>query len=553
MGAEQLTMTRRPVEVAPGFPESGPQLGVFDNGLATLDVPSRQSTDLLTDTEQLLASIDEIVPEPAPYRLGTVAVEAAGVERADKLPGELQTSRRFSLFLGGVTLYLSQRKEANPPEVIHRSSLDILHDAADSPDSREALLVDTSKHVAEIVGGVGEGMEIELPVDDATGETIWGGQTSEERQFHTLTAYTNMAPRIRAGVHAEALNDFRLADRYRDGQLAGKVVFDFSAVLEASREELNEWGFFVDPMACSLRSHQYVGNTYKGRSLFVAGVDQRQLPPRVKGETEAQEAARQERAIELRWDVGILRQIYELFGVRGAKTMTPAEILHTPLIADDKFDLVDMTMLYDVLAAERVEDETKTFFGSVELWQEIGSPAELTREHYEAHLQRRQERQAEHETLCQNIVNEQIRRRHEARTPREAADLKRQVTLEFVVERAGHDSAIDAERLGGAAADKIYAARERFALGDTIGGIRLIDDAKKVAKDPSCPIKDIKDRLKSDSTDGKDAEQSGECREVKDGDKVKCPHCRQIVRARVPKKGGAIYCTNKGCVAFKEV
>lgn len=38
-----------------------------------------------------------------------------------------------------------------------------------------------------------------------------------------------------------------------------------------------------------------------------------------------------------------------------------------------------------------------------------------------------------------------------------------------------------------------------------------------------------------------------DCVEVKDGQKVRCPECKQDVTAKVPEKGGKIYCTNPDC------
>ncbi|HSX00453.1 MAG TPA: hypothetical protein VLH38_05445 [Patescibacteria group bacterium] len=39
------------------------------------------------------------------------------------------------------------------------------------------------------------------------------------------------------------------------------------------------------------------------------------------------------------------------------------------------------------------------------------------------------------------------------------------------------------------------------------------------------------------------------CKEVRDGDLVNCPNCKQPVRAIVPKKGGEIFCSNGDCTA----
>jgi hypothetical protein len=476
------------------------------------------------------------------YRLGGVAVEAAGVERADALPGEEKTQGRYRMFLGGVAMHQSIEAGA-VPETVHRSSLDLLRDAAAGDQaSWDALLVDAKTHVYEIMGGVGESMEVELQLD-VQGRVVWAGQTTEARQFHTLTAYTYSAEML-AVRHAEGIGSFRLEDRNREGLLGGKAVFDFSAMAEASHAELSKAGMFLNSIAVCIRRNSFAGANPKLKSVFVAGVDQRQFGPKA-GETEAQEIARQEAALENRFDIKVLRRLFGLFGVEGAETMSPAELLATQLVTPDTIDEIDMVMLYDQLAAEEMADGSMTFFGSAELWKENGSPAVLTRAHYEAHAARRAERQAEYNGLCQRIVREQVRRHAEATSPIEAIDLKRRVVLDMSVERAARDNQVDSSRFGRVAAELIDQAREQYAKGDDSGGDKLIDQAKEEAVDSSCPPGE-RNKLKANDSEERD---SKDCNEVKDGDHVHCPYCDQNVTAIVRGRDNRIYCSNRRCSA----
>jgi hypothetical protein len=496
--------------------------------------------------DQIVGTAEAIAePSVSSYRLGSVAVETAGVSRADQLPGEERTKERYRQFLGGVAMHGSQVEAPNAPKLVHRSSLDILRSAAEGDKTAfEALLLEARTHIGEVFGGVGEGMDVELEVNDS-GEVVWSGQTTEARQFHVLSAYPDQAPEIREAVHAEGLAGFRLEDRRREGQLEGRAVFDFSAMPDASQEELAEWGYYLSSIACAIRRSSFVDGKCQVSSVFVAGVDQRLLPPRRPGETQADEIARHKIALQNRIDVWILRRMHGLFGTEHAKTMTPAEILSAPLAAPEEFDTLDMAMLYDILAAEEVEGDVKTFFGSVELWQGLGSPEQLTREHYEAHTQQREARQKQYNTLCEDIVREQVRRQGEALTPREAVELKRRVVLDMTVECATRDTTIDATRFGRVAAELIDAARESYARGDDSGGDKLTNQAKDKAIDPSCPPGE-RDKLKNAADDSKEKD---DCNEVKDGDEVHCPYCDQVVRAIVPERGGRIYCSNKKCDA----
>lgn len=485
-------------------------------------------------------------PPPASeavYRLGATAIDAVGIFRADSLPGEEQTRARYNRFLGSIAT-----AGAGEQPTARRSSLDIMRAAADGdPASREALFHDTWTHVHEVLGGVGEGMEVRLKVDEQ-GEVVWGGQTTEDRQYHAITTYTGQSPAINQAVHAEGRSAFRMQDRNRDGQLRGRRLFESAPLPEASRDELAEHGYFLNSIGFCFRSNRFTEDELELRTVFVAGVDQRFVAPQA-GETEAQEAARQERALASRFDLRVLRKMYSLFGVKGAANMTPTQLLDIQTVAPDTYDELDMVMLYDTLAADEIVDGQQTFFGSVELWQQLGSPARLTREHYELHMQGCKERQAKYESLCQEITDEIIRRQHEAWTPHQAFELKRRVVLDMTVERAVRDDTIDAARFGRVAAPIIDAARAEYARGNDGGGDRLIEEAKEKAVDPSCPT-GARNKINLES--GNEHGQEDDCREVKNGDRVNCPYCKQSVKAVVPEKGGRIYCGNGRCKeAFK--
>lgn len=526
------------------------QLGV-DAFYPVVVVPEAPPADYRPAAQPVLETVETVeAPADPPqrvYTLGGTAVEAAGVARADHLPGEAATRARYQRFLGGVAMHQSvEAATAEAPATAYRSSLDLLREAAaGKAESHQALLTNVKTHVYEILGGVGEGMQVTMAVDEQ-GRVLWNGQTGEARQFHTLTAYPNQSAQMLAVRHAEGLGGFRGEDLNRRGQLEGKVLFDFSAMANASHQELSDQGFFLNSIAACIRRVRFTDRTCDVSTVFVAGVDQRQFAPK-RGETETEEITRQTEALASRFDIAVLRKMYGLFGVAGAETMEPDELLATQIIAPDTLDELDMAMLYDTVAAELLDGNEKTFFGSVELWQELGSPEQLTREQYVQHMQQRQKRQADFDALCEQIVDVQISRHAEALTPRQAVDLKRRVVLDMLVDRAIDEGDIDAARLGREAAAHAAAARARYEAGDKDGGDRHRSDAKDKAQDPSCPPGERDKLLKRD---GEDKEHDKhDCNEVKDGDRVHCPYCDQTVTARVPKKGGRIYCSNKRCGA----
>jgi hypothetical protein len=250
--------------------------------------------------------------------------------------------------------------------------------------------------------------------------------------------------------------------------------------------------------------------------------------------------------LALRFDVRVFRKMYMKFGVEGAETMTPAEILDTPVTTPEGYDGIDMVMLYDSLAQDEVEEGVQTFFGSVELWQELGSPETLTRAHYETHIKAREARQQQNDELCDRIVDEQIARAHQASTPLEAVEMKRRVVLDFTVKEAAHDDSIDETRFGRIAAGYINAARQNYAAGNTEAGDKFTEKASEKAADPSCPPGE---RNKPGADKDKAPEGDHECNEVRDGDLVHCPYCDQNVRAIVPPPGEQIFCSNGQCEA----
>jgi|GEM_PF-1902685 len=502
---------------------------------------SSESPDSLTvlehsediEVEQPIPEIDRPTLE---YRLGNMAIEAVGVIRADSLPGEDATRQRYNAFLDSI------KGSPDMPDTVHRSSLDLLRVAASGGEAGleafKALLVDAQTHVYEVYGGVGEGMSVQMDLDE-NGHAQWAGQTTEDRQYHVLTAYANQASSLRKAVHAEGLNGFRVEDLNSEGLLEGKIVFDFSAMSsEATQKELSEWGFFLNSIACSIRGTRFIDSRCEVSSVFVAGVDQRQVVPR-PSETDVQEIARQERALQLRFDLKVLRKMYVLFGVENATNMGATEILATPLIAPDTLDVLDMVMLYDMLAAEEVEDEAKTFFGSAALWQTLGSPEQLTRKHYEQHMQQREERQFKYDVLCEEIVREQVRRQAIAQTPREAVELKRRVVLDLTVEHAARDSSIDAFRFGRLAGSLIEVARQKYAQGDIDGGDKLVDEAKTKAVDPSCPPGERNKTLEGNEEDKKPESDS------KTGI-IRCIKCRKNVNKKDVVKSDCWECPKCG-------
>lgn len=492
--------------------------------------------------------------------LGGVAIEAAGITRADQMEGEERTRERYHRFLGGVAMHAS-RPQAEAPKTVHASSLDLLRNAADGDqESEQALLLDAKTHVYEIIGGIGERIEVKLQVN-GKGEVVWVGQTTEARQFHSLITYKGQSPQMTAIQHAEGLGSFRLEDRNREGQLKGLAVFDFSAMARASHAELSEMGYFLNSIGVCIRRNSFAGGECTVTSVFAAGVDQRKFKP-VPEETEAQEVERQKAALKDRFDIKVLRRMYKLFKVKGAESMEPDQLLATQIVGPDSLDEIDMLMLYDHFAAEEMDDGSLAFFGSAELWAEIGSPSKITREHYMEHIARREQRQAEYDQLCRDVVKAQIAQAYKVNTPAEAVDMKRRVALDVVAGRAAHDHKIDETRLGRKSAKHVREARQCYSSGDVAGGDRLKRLAQQEAIDPSCPpglrkknrngdpANDLMNPFEEDLKSDADENCGGE---IKDGQEVHCPYCDKDVKANVPPdEGGRVYCSNPDCEAFKK-
>lgn len=434
-------------------------------------------------------------------------------ERAEDLWSRTRAERIFQR-AGAVALDSVVEVEAVPETI---TLMDAIQQAANGDEeARRMVAMNVRTEAIEISYKAGFVMQTELAVDEQ-GQTLQFGQTAEDMNINSLL-FASDHPIIQPRSEAETRNSMRIEDVRRQGLLDKYSFVVFSPCAEASDEELSTLGFFAETKSMAIQvTRQKEDGTLSLESAFVAGVVDRDAP---------------------RHDRQALTILGHELGVEYGNA-TDAGIIDNPVLIHNSLlqnGVIDIVQRLDDITTHVTG--TETFYGQAKPKQD-----------YLKHKQVCQTRTEELESRVQAAVNNLIEEAATIKNPVEATWRLHKLTEAQMVHEAFNDKTIDARVFGAAAAFHIEQARMYHQEGDTQSVQTALKQATNAARSSSCPSAMKKNNESPDGSPDQDEienTEEGVCKEVKDGETVKCPSCKKMVRAIVPSKE-EIYCSNSDC------
>lgn len=387
---------------------------------------------------------------------------------------------------------------------------------AERGEKEARLMIETNvrTHVIECLMKAGVIFSTEL-FSAGYGRFIQNGQYLEE-VYEAALRFAAKGEDMQERTKQEIYNGFLGARWHHKGWLKDASILVFSPYPtdpQMTPERARKIGFFPETMSCAIQRLTVKGGRIFQEVAFVAGVDDH-------GE---------------RFDLAAIAALAKELGV-SIDASSASSILATPIALSNKVNLVDIVKLYDKHASSPWQ---RRFFGQ-----------EAKSHDYESYVQECQQRIKDLEPLVQAISDELQSSISEMRTPPDATQIlhdiaQRKIVIELATKR--HD--IDARVVGPEAAADIAIARQALQTGDWEAFDRAVDRAQATAMTGSCPIDELTGNKQS-SQDTSDYLTEGfheHCREVKNGDKGKCPTCSKLVSIIVI--GDKLYCSNGRCDA----
>jgi hypothetical protein len=474
---------------------------------------------------------DIFVTHPSLLELG-----GAGIVAAETYGDALQSARKRNAQLVGDTALGQTVSLELPPARQELSLTERLERASQGSEAAyQSLLTDVSTEVIEMICKGGAVMDVKARMN-GQGELEQFGHTTYHRQKNTLENYPDQSAAFRANTIAEGQNGFLIESLWQKGELADKKFVEFSLILDnENAKKLAGYGYYLSEMIGIIRMTDVDqdGETTI-TSVLAGGVDQdalQSLP--ATGDTEQDEATRHELALRSRFDIAVVRRMYELFGYENAYDLSTTELLATPLLVPKAYDALDFAQLYDQIAADITG--TEVFFGLTDLRRSQG-PEPLTRQHYEAHAQQSRDRQANLKGLATEVTQELLSRKREVSTPLAASKLLREIaknrTVDYLVKGGGTKEEVKV--LGAKTEALIYQARAELAVGNIAAVNLLVTKAKEAARPSGCATDqksrdaDEKEHLMDGSEGG--SEDDAKSSESGDEDKTKWKWKRGVCR-----------------------
>lgn len=529
----------------------GEQIALLERAPGSLRLQPDAATAEVAELEALwhLPSAPEIrIGQEADsvHRLGSVALEAAGVVTAAQLSNEAACAarKRNELLMGGVASKAAVSQEnseqtlkSSLPERIRRARVG-------DQEALQSIKADAITEVVEQICKSGAIMETTAYMSRA-GELTQFGSTTEERQRNTLHTFSPKSSGLSAMTHAEGQNGFTIEELYRRGLLKNNAVVEFSLIPDEDRAALADSGLFLREVVGIIRITQIQEDgTCKIQSILVSGTDQEALPAFTEGMTAQDEAAIESQALANRFDIKTVRRMYELLGVAGASTMSPAELLSTPIILPQGFDGFDVAMLYDQVASDIAGKQV--MLGLPGLYQEVANGRALTRTDYEAQAKKTKELQSELHAIGAEVAQELIKQGDGlGGDSYRAGRLLHKIAKHRAVQYVGDSGKIDTRVFGAETHFALQNRQQLIAVGDIAGARKALEYAQEKAKGTGCPTgrqksgEDDSERDPLDVFGGYQENDSGEASSGKK--KMNCPFCRAKVYddpcARVLKCG----------------
>ena len=430
-------------------------------------------------------------------------IELPLVIEAAELQSDELIRRRAARFIGSVLLEESVELENTVRQDL--SLLDALHEARNGNEqARKMVQINAATDVMERTFKAGHVTEVILEQDD-NGTLFQYGQSMQEVYANSFR-YMDPSPQMHKRLEAEALNGHRIQSFANSGQLEDYsfVVFSLAPDDMTTKEAAGE-GFFTDSMSGVIQVTTKKGNDITIESAFVAG-------------RQDERSVRHDKSSV----VGLLREL----GIE-YENLSVTEMLSKPLLINNSLipnGVVDIV--------ERYDRQTDSFFGQ----QQPTQP-------YDTYLEVCRQREQSMKSVSDRVAERLIAATSSISSPALASALLNKISEEETLNRALIDMTIDPIVYGKQAAQHINAAREHIAEGNIAQGLESMQSAKKTATSSSCAGNL---RLNSSESLDSDSASSATCKEVKDGEHVRCPGCMKMVRAIVPDKE-TIFCSNKEC------
>lgn len=411
--------------------------------------------------------------------------------------------KRTAHFIGSIVL--EETLEIERTTTPHISLMDAINEA--SRGNEQALHMVRMNVATDVMERTFKSGHItEVPIEqDEYGTLFQFGQPMHEVYANSFR-YMNPSACMQKRLEAEALNGQRIQTYAQSGLLDDYAFVVFSLVPDdidshAAKQE----GFFTDTMSGVIQLTTKKGDAITVESAFIAGTH-----------TDPSE----------RHDKASIQSILREYGTSYEGKST-TEILSEPLLIHKSAlprGVIDLVEQYD--------SQTQSFFGQQQPVQSYDTYRDIC---------------SERESSMQEVTDRVTRRLLDAAdsltSPTLASALLNTLSEEETLQRALIDTAIDPRVYGQQAAQHIVDARVLLAQGKIEESNKSLNSAKAVAQSSSCA-----GNLRQINQESQDAacESNLTCKEVKDGEHVKCPGCMKMVRAIVPDKE-TIYCSNKRC------
>ncbi len=396
--------------------------------------------------------------------------------------------------------------------------LDAIRGAGEDPEKHQMVQSNVRTEAIEIAYKAGFTFEVDLSVTEE-GRVLQFGQTAEDFNINSLRHASDHSI-IRPRTNAETRNSMRIEDLHRRGSLDDYYFVVFSRCAEAPDEVLQKFGFFAETKSMAIQATTANG---KGgltlESAFVAGLT-------------GDDAERHDQAVVERFGE---RHGVDLSGQTDAETIDTPLLIHKSLMPNGVIDVVKE------LDQDVADITGKTVF--------YGQQQPIL--DYTAHREQCRERAAALDGRVAKATDKLIAEAPRLRDPVHATERLHKLVEAEMVEEAAADKRIDARVFGQAAAFHIESARLSYRQGDYRAAYQTLNVAKQLARSSSCPMalrKLLENGNQTTSTNESGDEMGGQqdCKEIKNGERVKCPSCKQLVKAIVPSKE-EIYCSNSKC------
>lgn len=364
----------------------------------------------------------------------------------------------------------------------------LVEQAGDGNETAEKQLqADATAEVIEMIVKSGGVMKAYAHINQA-GEVVQFGKTTAERQANTLRTYTKRLPALHAMGHAEGNNGLTFEELHKRGLTRGKRMVEFSFIPDDTRASLANSGLFLREVIGIIRTTEAKPNgTVEFTSYLVGGTDQDALPPFTRGMTRRNEETIEEQALANRFDITVMRKTYHRLGVPHAATMSPTELLATPLMVPDTVDGIDFVMMYDQTVAEMTGK--KVMMGLGNLYRDTARGQALHRIDYEAQANKSLRLQAGLQDIGKEAAHELVLWRHEFGSDAYKAGQLLHTIAEFKAVKYVSDNSHmhDTTVFGLETYIKLWHRQELLDIGDVVGADKALYMAQQAARGTGCP------------------------------------------------------------------